>query len=384
MPLVPADVLHAWRSTAGNRVILLDSNNIMQLEGAPVAHKQHFLSGMESSELRVPPPLQSSLSAIAGSAATSLVLMSAQNIATVDGSLLTRMASVKLSSSFSVGATDGGALPPAAVWSAAGGGAGGGPPLPAASVSPPKPAPSTSTPVSPPGPTAPSQPHTPVAGPSSTSTAVSPVMSAQMAGGEATMRALPRPALQPGAVPDHWPMLKRQVLGLLREYSARIPGTRIIESDAVLALDHHAADPEWASIQIAFLAEEVAELVATFPDVRVVRGAQQLEVMLAGASIRHALATLAPMLKAADFVLAIAGADENDNELLEPLAQLLDDRAGTARTGVFTVTVGRHPSPAQFYVNDARDVHELLHALGRTPTNRMPSVDSPARAFVSP
>jgi len=192
---------------------------------------------------------------------------------------------------------------------------------------------------------------------------------------------------------------------MMNIYTQRTHGAYIEKKSNALIWQFRDADPEFGYMQSRELEDHLTEMLATY-DVEVLRGGGvhdgYIEVRPKGVSKGHFLEHALSMLKSkhhrVDFILTV-GDDSSDEPMFEKAQRLLEQEntalgssaslasivssssasspapspspplPPSSKMNVFTVTVGKKVSSlAKNYVNEPRDVLELLGTLARSST----------------
>ncbi|KAJ2469858.1 Trehalose-6-P synthase/phosphatase complex synthase subunit [Coemansia sp. RSA 2322] len=152
------------------------------------------------------------------------------------------------------------------------------------------------------------------------------------------------------------------VLPLLQHYAERTPGSFVELKEAGVTWHFRNADPEFGAWQANELRANLERVLAHRP-LAIVDANKAVEVRPARVDKQAAVRALVAELRAAapaeplDFVLAVG-----DSRADEPVFAYL--AAEFAHVPLFTVTVGRKPTAARYYVPD---VDAVLAVLGRLP-----------------
>jgi trehalose 6-phosphate synthase/phosphatase len=211
-----------------------------------------------------------------------------------------------------------------------------------------------------------------------------------------------------------WDAVKRVALPVLSKYTARSNGSFVKLTSFSIGWSYYSCDPEWGSLQAAHLVLELEQVLRAY-DVRFVTLKGIVEVvprkLNKGLIVKKVLRdTAVSSPEGVDFVLCF-GDDISDEKMFTSVfsfyAELGDDMANksgpvvirddghredvpehtnTAPTAVssakplpdrmysFTVAVGKKPTHASCYVNDAQDVANALVLLaeGEVPAGGVP------------
>ncbi len=146
---------------------------------------------------------------------------------------------------------------------------------------------------------------------------------------------------------------KREIRPILELYVERTPGSQIEEKDFSLVWHYRKAEQESARICAGELLDILCNMTENLGSVRVLPGAQSIEVRAAsigkGTFYKFFLASVH-----ADFLLAI-GDDWTDEDLFAVLPK-----------SAYSVRVGLRLSKARFNLRSVQDVRSLLRRLGET------------------
>lgn len=160
---------------------------------------------------------------------------------------------------------------------------------------------------------------------------------------------------------DSWKDLTHSVMDI---YTQRTHGTYIELKGSALLWQFRDADPEFGQLQAKELHDQLNQVLEHF-HVEVITGTDYLEVRPEGVDkgviVDRVLSTLETSGNYVDFVLCV-GDDSSD----EFMFQYLEDTR--SRPKMFTVTVGKKPSAAKYFVNDVDQVKEILHSLTKLST----------------
>jgi len=158
---------------------------------------------------------------------------------------------------------------------------------------------------------------------------------------------------------------KRVALPILESYNEATDGSFIQNKESAVVWHFNNADPDFGNWQSKELVAHLEDLLVGHP-VDVVVGGYTVEIKPKGITkaeaVEQALRMMSSQGKAANLVVCI-GDDRSDEDMFVGL------ESGNAATmiaencKVFSTTVGQKPSRAPYYVNDAFEVEELLHAV---------------------
>ncbi|KAL6867573.1 hypothetical protein ACP4OV_015597 [Aristida adscensionis] len=159
-----------------------------------------------------------------------------------------------------------------------------------------------------------------------------------------------------------WKQIARPVMDL---YSETTDGSTIEDRETLLVWNYEDADPDFGSCQAKELVDHLESVLANEP-VSVKTTTHSVEVKPQGVSkglvARRMLASMQERGQCPDFVLCI-GDDKSDEDMFQLItaAACGDSLASTAE--VFACTVGRKPSKAKYYLDDATEVVRLMEGL---------------------
>ncbi|TYZ65640.1 hypothetical protein PybrP1_000591 [[Pythium] brassicae (nom. inval.)] len=161
---------------------------------------------------------------------------------------------------------------------------------------------------------------------------------------------------------DSWKDLTHSVMDI---YTQRTHGTYIELKGSALLWQFRDADPEFGQLQAKELHDQLNQVLEHF-HVEVITGTDYLEVRPEGVDKGVIVDRIMSTIESTsgnyvDFVLCV-GDDSSD----EFMFQYLEDTR--SRPKLFTVTVGKKPSAAKYYVNDVDQVKEILHSLTKLST----------------
>ncbi|GLE06350.1 hypothetical protein PINS_up015597 [Pythium insidiosum] len=176
---------------------------------------------------------------------------------------------------------------------------------------------------------------------------------------------------------DSWKDITHSVMDI---YTQRTHGTYVELKGSSMLWQFRDADPEFGQLQAKELHDQLTQVLEHF-QVEVLTGNDYLEVRPEGVDkgvvVDRILSTLESTGQPGggtagfvDFVLCV-GDDESDEFMFQYLEE---SRRNLGRTKHFTVTVGKKPSAAKYFVNDVDQVMEVLHSLTKVSTaaNREP------------
>lgn len=144
---------------------------------------------------------------------------------------------------------------------------------------------------------------------------------------------------------------KSRIRPLLEVYADRLPGSFVEEKQFSLAWHHRTADPQLGPIRAKELVDHLVDFTAN-SDIQILRGNKVVEVRSAGID-KGSTALYWLSQEGFDFILAI-GDDWTDEDLFE----VLPPRA-------YSIKVGLSESRARFYLNNEREVLQLLEQFAK-------------------
>ncbi|TDH65975.1 hypothetical protein CCR75_001825 [Bremia lactucae] len=161
---------------------------------------------------------------------------------------------------------------------------------------------------------------------------------------------------------DSWKDVTHAVMDI---YTQRTHGTYIELKGSALLWQYRDADPEFGQLQAKELHDQLLQVLEHF-QVEVVTGTDYLEVRPEGVDkgviVDRVMSTIESTSgQYVDFILCIG--DDLSDELM---FQYLEDVR--SRSNIFTVTVGKKPSAAKYFVNDVDQVMEIVHAMTKVST----------------
>jgi trehalose 6-phosphate synthase/phosphatase len=179
---------------------------------------------------------------------------------------------------------------------------------------------------------------------------------------------------------DKWQTVKigeikdwiQKTLKLFEQYRTKTDGSDIENKEGSLAWIYEDCDPEFGNWQAQELEKELKLLLVNYPDISITHDKASLEVKLKGLEKGECARILIEEAKRKgniDFILTMGEAITNEHmfkTITEMYAQENGKPAGRMKDKnctVFTCTVGRKPSHANYYVNDYNDVMDLLKVM---------------------
>ncbi|RQM09724.1 hypothetical protein DD237_006997 [Peronospora effusa] len=161
---------------------------------------------------------------------------------------------------------------------------------------------------------------------------------------------------------DSWKDVTHAVMDI---YTQRTHGTYIELKGSALLWQYRDADPEFGQLQAKELHDQLLQVLEHF-HVEVVTGTDYLEVRPEGVDkgviVDRVMSTIESTSgQYADFILCV-GDDLSDEFMFQYLEDL------RSRPNMFTVTVGKKPSAAKYFVDDVDQVMEIVHAMTKVST----------------
>ena len=153
---------------------------------------------------------------------------------------------------------------------------------------------------------------------------------------------------------------------IISKFTARTNGSFVKLSHSSIGWSYYSCDPEWGSLQASHLVMELGEALHTF-DVRFVALKAIVEVVPRKGHKGHIVKKILEDVKArkrnVDFVLCM-GDDIADEKMFTSVVNFHTGSEGLVENHfAFNVAVGKKPTNASFYVDDASDVGDILVAL---------------------
>jgi len=159
------------------------------------------------------------------------------------------------------------------------------------------------------------------------------------------------------------------IIPILKRFAWTTGGSVYRTSPITTLWDYTRADPEWGHNQANLLVEELERAIEEHNVPIVVKHTKSTVQLLPrdvnkGAAATHILSSLktlrADWTAGPDFCLCL-GDDLSDELMFGGVHRFFTFQAPAL--GVFTATVGRKPTAAQYYLRDVGTVHELLNAV---------------------
>mmetsp|Transcript_15997 Transcript_15997/g.18073 ORF Transcript_15997/g.18073 Transcript_15997/m.18073 type:complete len:259 (-) Transcript_15997:262-1038(-) len=170
-------------------------------------------------------------------------------------------------------------------------------------------------------------------------------------------------------------MKAADVQSIIEDYTWRTGGSTWSQSPVTTTWDFRQSDPEWGGIQAKSLEEDLMNaLQKVNVPVEVMRKKNTVQLMPKGVSkgtaVTQILKELPERMKdnpPVDFALCI-GDDIADERMFSALLDFYRPAGNQKQDDesighVYTCTVGRKPTEAQFYLNDTKEVVDLLKQL---------------------
>ncbi|XWS68973.1 hypothetical protein CRYUN_Cryun04dG0139700 [Craigia yunnanensis] len=159
-----------------------------------------------------------------------------------------------------------------------------------------------------------------------------------------------------------WKKIVEPVMSLYREAT---DGSSIQTKESALVWHHQDADPDFGSCQAKELLDHLEDVLANEPAV-VKRGRHIVEVKPQGVSkglvAEKVLLRMVNGGKPPDFVMCV-GDDKSDEDMFHSILTSVSNPSLPVAPEIFACTVGRKPSKAKYYLDDAADVVKLLQGL---------------------
>jgi trehalose-phosphatase len=175
-----------------------------------------------------------------------------------------------------------------------------------------------------------------------------------------------------GTEMSQWHILKERAMVLMTDYSWRVNSSAVFSYESLIAWDFKNADPEWASTQANFVAQELEQIVAELSSEKIVKvSVRKSRVELCLRSVNKgsiAMGALENLSRSdanvpVDFVLCI-GDDSTDEDMFSAVSEWADKQPKEAKTSIFTCTVGKKKSTkALYWLADTLKVQDLVKGL---------------------
>ncbi|XP_057478512.1 alpha,alpha-trehalose-phosphate synthase [UDP-forming] 6-like [Actinidia eriantha] len=159
-----------------------------------------------------------------------------------------------------------------------------------------------------------------------------------------------------------WKQIAEPVMKL---YTETTDGSMIEDRETSLVWCYEDADPDFGSCQAKELLDHLESVLANEP-VTVKSGQNIVEVKPQGVSkglvAKRLLSTMQEREMTPNFVLCI-GDDRSDEDMFEVITISIDGPSIAPSAEVFACTVGRKPSKAKYYLDDAMEIVRLMQGL---------------------
>jgi trehalose 6-phosphate synthase/phosphatase len=160
-----------------------------------------------------------------------------------------------------------------------------------------------------------------------------------------------------------WNAVKKVAMPIISKFTARTNGSFVKLTHSSIGWSYYSCDPEWGSLQASHLVTELGEALRSF-DVRFVALKGILEVVPKKLHKGHIVKQILEETHkngAVDFMLCM-GDDISDEKMFSSVINFASDSDGR-NTYAFNVAVGKKPTKASFFVEDASEVGNVLVAL---------------------
>mmetsp|Transcript_18824 Transcript_18824/g.37984 ORF Transcript_18824/g.37984 Transcript_18824/m.37984 type:complete len:1293 (+) Transcript_18824:109-3987(+) len=160
-----------------------------------------------------------------------------------------------------------------------------------------------------------------------------------------------------------WNAVKIVAMPIISKFTARTNGSFVKLTHSSIGWSYYSCDPEWGSLQASHLVTELGEALRSF-DVRFVALKGILEVVPKKLHKGHIVKQMLEeeqKKSAVDFVLCI-GDDISDEKMFSSVINFASD-SDERNSYAFNVAVGKKPTKASFFVEDASEVGNVLVAL---------------------
>lgn len=159
---------------------------------------------------------------------------------------------------------------------------------------------------------------------------------------------------------------------VMRSYTEATDGSNIEIKESALVWHHQDADPDFGSCQAKELLDHLENVLANEPVV-VKRGQHIVEVKPQGVSkglvAEKVLMRMFNGGRPPDFVMCV-GDDRSDEDMFESILSTVSSPSLPVPPEIFACTVGRKPSKAKYYLDDATDVVKLLQGLATASSSK--------------
>ncbi|KAL7548856.1 hypothetical protein ACHAWF_012115, partial [Thalassiosira exigua] len=161
-----------------------------------------------------------------------------------------------------------------------------------------------------------------------------------------------------------WNAVKKVAMPIISKFTARTNGSFVKLSHSSIGWSYYSCDPEWGSLQASHLVTELGQALRSF-DVRFVALKGIVEVVPRKGHKGHIVKKILEDARArsgeVDFVLCM-GDEQSDEKMFTSVINFSAGSTGED-SYAFNVAVGKKPTNASFYVDDASDVGDVLVAL---------------------
>lgn len=160
-----------------------------------------------------------------------------------------------------------------------------------------------------------------------------------------------------------WNAVKKVAMPIISKFTARTNGSFVKLTHSSIGWSYYSCDPEWGSLQASHLVTELGEALRSF-DVRFVALKGILEVVPKKLHKGHIVKQILEeeqKKSAVDFVLCM-GDDISDEKMFSSVINFASD-SDERNSYAFNVAVGKKPTKASFFVEDASEVGNVLVAL---------------------
>lgn len=162
-----------------------------------------------------------------------------------------------------------------------------------------------------------------------------------------------------------WNAVKKVAMPIISKFTARTNGSFVKLTHSSIGWSYYSCDPEWGSLQASHLVTELGEALRSF-DVRFVALKGILEVvpkkLHKGHIVKQILEETHKKSDGVDFILCM-GDDISDEKMFSSVINFASDCDGRNSSYAFNVAVGKKPTKASFFVEDASEVGNVLVAL---------------------
>eukprot|EP00558_Chaetoceros_sp_UNC1202_P002971 CAMPEP_0197234222 /NCGR_PEP_ID=MMETSP1429-20130617/2021_1 /TAXON_ID=49237 /ORGANISM="Chaetoceros sp., Strain UNC1202" /LENGTH=329 /DNA_ID=CAMNT_0042692575 /DNA_START=1 /DNA_END=990 /DNA_ORIENTATION=- len=165
-----------------------------------------------------------------------------------------------------------------------------------------------------------------------------------------------------------WDAVKNIALPILSKYTARANGSYVKLTSSSIGWSYYSCDPEWGSLLASHLVVEMENELHGF-DIRLVTLKGVIEVVPRKLNKGLAVKEILRNSDLPDFILCM-GDDVSDEKMFTSVFSLIAQSSAekvinsggdtSVPNYAFTVTVGKKPSNASYYLGNAEDVANLL------------------------